>query len=61
MQKHHCEIYHIPTQDFVAYRDNFTLIFFIIKAWKRVEETHLKRRLNKIWVCQISFDFFTFY
>ena len=35
--------------------------FFIIKAWKWMEETRLKRRWNKTWICQISCDFSTFY
>ena len=37
------------------------LNFFIIKTWKRTEETSPIRRCNKIWICHISCDFFTFY
>ena len=37
-----------------------TCTFFIIKAWKCTEETCLKRRWNKIWMCQISCNFLLF-
>ena len=35
--------------------------FFIIKAWKWIEETHPKHHWNKIRICQISCHFFLFF
>ena len=37
------------------------LNFFFNKTWKWTEETRPKCLWNRIWVCQISCDFFTFY
>ena len=56
---HEIQHYHCHELRF-AYCNTCDLIVFIIKAWKWTEETHPKHRWNKIWICQISCDFFTF-
>ena len=35
-------------------------IFFIIRDWKWTEEKRPKRRLNKIWICQVNWFFLLF-
>ena len=39
----------------VAYCNTYTWFFFIIRTWKWAEETRPKRRLKKLWICEISF------